>query len=329
VSEPNPNLIPVRIAGTSSLAPGRAVSTTEIVAHLGGKRDPAEMEARTGIASRSFVDGDASSAKLGGRALSEALEAAKLRPEDLARIIFVSSVGGDVLIPAVANLVAAELGLAGSCDCFDLNNACMGFLTAFDIAARSIALGGGPVGIVVVEIGSRFISPDDPRPYLVVADAVAAAVLDRGRGEQGILGSFLRNDPTLGGDVQLIHPGVSRQRETIRFFSTNDTITRRAIEALSRSAEAALADAGLALSEIEWVLPHQPNGQLFAAIVGALGIDPDRVVPVVRELGSVGAASIPTSLDRLMRTRDVRVGDRVLMVGVGAGAGYGALVLRV
>jgi 3-oxoacyl-(acyl-carrier-protein) synthase III len=287
------------------------------------------MQARTGIVSRSFVDADESSARLGGRALREALEVARLRPEELDRIIFVSSVGGDVLIPAVANLVAGELGLAGTCDAFDLNNACMGFLTAFDIAARSIAQGSGPVGIVVVEIGSRFISPEDPRPYLVVADAVAAAVLDRGHAEQGILGSFLRNDPTLGGDVRLVHPGVSRQRETIRFYSTNDTITRRAVEALSRSAEAALAQAGLALSEIEWVLPHQPNGQLFATIVDVLGLDPHRVVPVVHEVGSVGAASIPTSLDRLMRTRDVRTGDHILMVGVGAGAGYGALVLRV
>src|SRR6185295_13821051 len=55
-----------------------------------------------------------------------------LGPRDLARLIFVSSTGGDRLTPATANAVAFALGIEGTCDCFDLNNACLGFLTSFD-----------------------------------------------------------------------------------------------------------------------------------------------------------------------------------------------------
>src|SRR6202044_3554236 len=120
--------------------------------------------------------------------------AAGLAPEALRRIILVTSSGGDVIGPATANAVVHALGLDDRCDAFDLNNACMGFLTAFDLAARCVATGLGPVGVVAAEMASRFIRPDAARPYFVLGDAAAAAVLGAGRRGEGILGSFLSND---------------------------------------------------------------------------------------------------------------------------------------
>src|SRR6185369_14580856 len=162
--------LPVRIAGTSSFAPGPTVTTAELVRRVSPPRDAAAVEARSGVATRSFAPRDVTHAELAAAALTEALAVAALPATALERIIFVCSFGGDMAVPATANHVAARLGLAGSCDCFDVNNACMGFLTAFDLAARSIATGSGPVGIAAVELISRFTTPDDPRPFLVLAD---------------------------------------------------------------------------------------------------------------------------------------------------------------
>jgi 3-oxoacyl-[acyl-carrier-protein] synthase III len=254
---------------------------------------------------------------------------AGVRPEELERLIFVSSLGGDALIPATSNKVAAAIGLRGSCECFDLNNACMGFLSAFDVGARSVATGRGPVAIVACELGSRFITPDDPRPYLVVGDGVAAAVLTPGRDGEGILGVWLRNDGTLAGDVELAHPGLTGKRETTRFTSSNKHITELAVDGFRWGIDAVLEQAGVALGDVEWVVLHQPNGSLFQTVATALALDPDRMLNVVREVGSVGSASMPIGLDRLLRSGRVRPGDRILMAGVGAGASYGAMLLRV
>ena len=49
---------------------------------------------------------------------------------------------------------------------------------------------------------------------------------------------------------------------------------------------------------------------------------------VVHDVGSVAAASIPISLHRLLRSGRVRPGDRILMIGVGTGISYGAILLR-
>ena len=327
--DPRKTGLGVRIAGTGSVLPGPPVTTAALVSQVSGARDAARMEERTGIVARHFVAPGTTAAALGAAALRKALEAARMPPDALARVIFVDSLGGDALIPATANDVLGALGISGSCDCFDLNNACLGFLSALDVAARGVVTGQHAVAIVVAEIGSRFVTPEDPRPYFVFGDAAAAAVVTRGRDGEGILGSVLRNDAGNAGGVKLAHPGLTGGRETIRFTKPNARMLDLALDLLRDSTDAVLARAGLRLRDVDWILPHQPNGIMLEAFVRTLGVAAERVVPVVHEVGSVGAASIPISLDRLMSSGRVRAGDRVLMIGVGAGLSSGATLLQV
>ena len=328
MASPRKTALSVRIAGTGSVMPGPPVTTAEMVAQVPGTWDATRVAARTGIAARHFVAPGTTAAALGAAALRQALASARMPAEVVRRIIFVDSLGGDVLIPATANDVMAALEIRGACDCFDLNNACLGFLSAFDVAARGVATGQGVVAIVVAELGSRFITPDDPRPFFVFGDGAAAVVLTAGENGEGILGSVLRNRPGNAGGVVLAHPGHTGARETIRFTKPNARMLDLALDLLRDSTDAVLAEAGLRLDDVEWILPHQPNGVMLDAFVRALGVDAGRVVPVVHETGSVGAASIPISLDRLMSSGRVRPGDRILMVGVGAGLSSGATLLR-
>jgi 3-oxoacyl-[acyl-carrier-protein] synthase III len=321
-------LTPVRILGTSSLLPGPAVPTRDLAHALGG-RDAADLERKTGITSRHWITPGTRASELGAAVLRDALDRAGLAATELRRVIFVSTSGGDMLCPATANDVCLALGLDGTCDCFDVNNACMGFLSAFDIAARSVATGLSPVGVVVVETLSPFLSPENPRPYLVVGDAAAAAVFGPARPGEGVLSFRAGNRGKLNGSVTIGHPGLTGARELIQFGASHEELTAFATAALKDSADAVLRDAGCTLDDVAWVLTHQPNGRMLERIIEHLGVPSHKVVPVVREIGSVAAASIPVSLDRLLRTRDVKPGDRVLIAGVGAGMSYGALLYQV
>lgn len=303
------------------------MSTEEVARELG--RDPAKLRERTGIQTRYWVEPGTRMTDVGVEALRLALEAAKLAPTELRRILFVTSTGGDATTPATASMIAGALGLTGSCDAFDINNACMGFVTAFDVAARSVATGLGPVGIVAVEFTSRGIEPGDSRPYSVLGDGAAAAVLGAARPGEGVLGVALANNGTLPPDTGFGQALLTGKAERIQFYASRQEIFQIALDALSTATHAVLKEAGVALDEVQWVLPHQPNGALLDAIVGALHVDRARIVPIVREVGSVAAVAIPYSLDLLLRTRDVRPGDRILMVGVGAGVSQGALLYQV
>lgn len=322
-------MIPVRILGTGARRPGRAVPTTEVVARSMPHKDPAVIAKKTGITTRHWAEPGALMSDLAAGALRDALDAAGLAPEALRRVILVTSTGGDVIGPATANAVIHALGIDDRCDGFDIVNACMGFVTAFDIGARSVATGLAPVGIVAVEMMSRFIVPEDPRPYVVFGDAAAAVVLGPGRPGEGVLGSFAGNDGGHGGTVYAEHPNLVRRVEPVKFAIPNADMGRLVVDAIKRSARGVLDPCGEDIHRIEWVLPHQPNGSMLDTMVETLGVDPARIVPVVDEVGSIVSASLPTSLDRLMRTRPVKRGDRILMIGVGSGLAYGAILYRV
>jgi 3-oxoacyl-(acyl-carrier-protein) synthase III len=321
-------MLPVRILGTASVLPGRTVTTAELAREVG--RDPEALEQKTGIRNRYWAPPGTSMADLGAQALRLALQQAGLAATELRRILFVSSSGGDTLVPATANRVAAALGLSGSCDAFDLNNACMGFLSAFDVAARSVATGLGPVGIVTVEYNSRALSPSEPRPYLIFGDVAAAAVLGPGPSPgEGVLAAAFGNDGSHPPDTVLEHPLRTGRVEGVRFHTPARDMLRVVFEALDRATSQVMERSGLQLGDIDWVLPHQPSGTMLLDIIERYDLEPARVVPVVEEIGSVAAASIPFSLDRLLRTRPVRPGDRLLMLGVGAGVSYGAILYQV
>jgi 3-oxoacyl-(acyl-carrier-protein) synthase III len=322
-------MIPVRILGSGSLLPGRAVTTAEVCSRAYPGRDPAELIERTGIHTRYWAEPGTTHASLAADVMRLALDDAGVRANELARLIQLNCTGGDTLLPATANAIGDALDLHGTCDCIDLNNACTGFLTALDLAARSVATGLGPIGVVVSELWSRHLEPSDPRSYVIFGDAAAAVVLGSATGRAGLRSSWLRNDGRLRGSVTLAHSGLTGSREIVRFGVSNQKITDEATEALLESARQALDLAGVTMDDIAWVLPHQPNGRMFDLLIHELGIAEHKLIRVVGEIGSVGAASIPVSLDRLWRSGQLRPGDLVLMIAVGSGISYGGMVYEV
>ncbi|MEM7078607.1 MAG: 3-oxoacyl-[acyl-carrier-protein] synthase III C-terminal domain-containing protein [Pseudomonadota bacterium] len=327
--------IPLCISGTASIGPGRHVPTEAVVAAAYGVEDAEKFAQRvetikrkTGINRRYYAGPDDTCASVGTEALRQALATSGLRGEQLERLIFVSSGGGDLVFPATANLICQALDIADTSDCFDINNACTGFLTALEIAACGIAVGSGPVGIVVAEFASRNTSPTDPRPYLVFGDAVAAAVVEPAT-SGGILASYLRNDGITFGNVRMRNAVITGTTEKIQFTDANSLIESQALEALAKCIDVVLEDAGLSLDAMDWVLPHQPNGILFDKIINEFKIPPAKVIPVAVDIGSTGAAAMPYSLDQLYRRREVRSGQKILLAGVGAGVSYGAMIYEV
>lgn len=322
-------LLPTRILGTGGALPRQAWTTAEVVAKAHGDYSVERIVEKTGIQRRHWSGPDDTAAGLAARALREALEMAQMEAGALRRIIFVNSIAGDHFLPPTSCMVMKELGLSGSCDCFDLNNACMGFLSGLDLAARSVATGCGPVAVVVAECPSWYIKPEDPRPWFVFGDAAGAAILGEGRADEGVLGVALANDPFKGGSVMLPNPGRTGEATSIQFVAGNKKMGEVALGAMMGAMHEVLSQTGLTLGDMDWLVPHQPNGRMLDHMLNLLQISEERIVRVVDQIGSTGAASMATSLNRLMRERQVEPGQLILLAGVGTGISYGAMVVRV
>ena len=92
--------------------------------------------------------------------------------------------------------------------------------------------------------------------------------------------------------------------------------------------DAALAKAGLAKSDVDFLIPHQANKRIIDAAMKYLDIPPERCVVNIQEYGNTSAASIPIALSEAVRSGRVKPGDVVVFVGFGGGLSWGAVVWK-
>jgi 3-oxoacyl-[acyl-carrier-protein] synthase-3 len=89
-----------------------------------------------------------------------------------------------------------------------------------------------------------------------------------------------------------------------------------------------LAESGLAIGDVDWLVPHQANIRIIRATAKKLGLDMERVVLTVDRHANTSAASIPLALDEAARDGRIRAGQHVLMEAIGGGFTWGAVLAK-
>ena len=84
----------------------------------------------------------------------------------------------------------------------------------------------------------------------------------------------------------------------------------------------------MALSEIDWFVPHQANQRILDGTARKLGISSERVISTVAEHGNTSAASVPLALSVAVEDGRIKRGDLVLLEAMGGGFTWGATLLR-
>jgi len=75
-------------------------------------------------------------------------------------------------------------------------------------------------------------------------------------------------------------------------------------------------------------VPHQANQRILDAVQQRLGLPAERVVGNIERYGNTSSASIPISLDEVVREGRLKPGDHVGLVAFGGGATWGATLMR-
>jgi 3-oxoacyl-[acyl-carrier-protein] synthase-3 len=97
---------------------------------------------------------------------------------------------------------------------------------------------------------------------------------------------------------------------------------------MADAVEIAVKKAGLKLSDIDCVVPHQANDRIISAVAKKLGISKDKIFINIDRYGNTSAASIPLALEEAWQAGKIKHGDLVLIVAFGAGLTWGATLLR-
>lgn len=304
------------IVGLGCALPADAVGSDAIAERLGV--EPGWIERRTGIRSRRRAGNGDSVRELALRAARAALADAAIASVSV-DLVLVATLAADDITPNVAPLVAYELG-AVRAGAIDVGAACTGFVSALELGAAAIEAGRARSVLVVgAEIMSRFVDTGDRRTAAVFGDGAGAAVLVEGAGAR-IGASVLGCD---GAAAALIRA----PRETALIEMDGHETFRRAVTTLSSNVRAALAANGVSVENVDLFVLHQANARILTAVADTLGVDRDRVLDVIADIGNTSAASIPLALERARRDERLADGDTVVLAAVGAGFTWGATVV--
>lgn len=313
-----------RIIGTGSFLPPRIVTNEEFAARL--DTSDAWIRERTGIVQRHIADESQASSDLALEASTRALQAAGVAAGEIDLIVLATSTP-DYIFPSTASLLQAKLGIKG-CPAFDVQAVCSGFVYAL-ASADSFIRGGMYKRALVVgaEVFSRILDWNDRGTCVLFGDGAGAVVLEAGE-HPGMHAAVLHAD---GSQADMLSvPGNVCGGRIIGspFLQMNGQgVFKYAVRVLDEVARETVAAAGMELSQVDWLIPHQANVRILEATAKRLGLPWERLVVTVDHHGNTSAASIPLALDEWVRAGKIRAGHRVLMEGVGGGFTWGAALV--
>ena len=318
-----------RITGTGSFLPPQRVTNADLAARLaadGVETSDDWIVERTGIRARHFAEPDVSTSDLGVQAARNALEAAGRQASEIDLIIVATSTP-DMVFPSSATILQNKLGIAG-CPAFDLQAVCSGFVYALTVADSMIKSGAASKALVIgAEVFSRILDFKDRTTCVLFGDGAGAVVLEASD-TPGILSSDLHAD---GKHVEILCvPGTvfgGRVHGNPLLRMDGQAVFKLAVGVLEDAARSALAKAGKAEADIDWLVPHQANIRIMQGTARKLKMSMDKVIVTVDEHGNTSAASIPLALDTAVRSGKIKKGDTLMLEGVGGGFTWGAVLL--
>ncbi|MEI7436995.1 MAG: beta-ketoacyl-ACP synthase III, partial [bacterium] len=288
------------------------------------------------IHERHIAGDDQATSDLSIEAARRALTSAGVTGEAV-ELIIVATITPDMPFPNTACLVQRQIG-AVNATCFDLEAACTGFLFALETARQFIRSGAIRTALIIgAEKLSSVTDWQDRSTCVLFGDGAGAVVLQAAApdAEHGILHTVTGSDGRLA-DLLQIPGGGSRHPashatvdERLHYMKMSGReVFKHAVRSMSDAVLRALDGAGLTLSDVDMVVPHQANLRIIHAISDKLGVPIEKFFINLDRYGNMSAASIPVALDEAVRTGCVKSGQTIVLVAFGGGFTWSATVMK-
>ncbi len=270
---------------------------------------------RTGISERRL---GSSTSELAIAAARLAIDQSGVDPASIGQVVLATTTP-DYIMPGTAPVVAHALGL--DCGAFDVQAVCSGWVYGLVTANGLLLQGLDTVLLIGADTMETITDYTDRGTGILFGNGAGAAVLQRNDDATGEL---------LGWDL-----GSNGAHEKILYSEHGKTmhmdgreVFRQAVTVMQRSSRAALAMAGLEVSDIDFVIPHQANVRIVEAAWKKLGFSLDNTGLVLDRTGNTSSASIPLALGDAVADGRVKDGDTVMFLGFGAGMTWGCNIIR-
>lgn len=288
---------------------------------------------RTGIKRRHISAAGEYTSVLASRAAENALGVAGLSAAEI-DLIIVATISSEMTMPSCACLVQKEIG-AVNAYALDVNAACSGFLFALSMAEKHILVSPQlKILVVGAETLSSRVDWQDRNTCVLFGDAAGAVVLGGSEMGDGLIAEKMFSDGTLHNLLyidgpQSLNPALRNENyEGSCIKMAGKDVFKYAVNAMENAVRVVLADAGVDISQVNLIVPHQANIRIINKLTQKLGVDSEKVYINVSKYGNTSAATIPLALDEANREGRLQSGDYIMLCAFGGGFTWGATLIK-
>jgi len=285
---------------------------------------------RTGIRERRICAPDEYTSDMSFAAVNDMLARYPVSVED-ADLILVATNTPDFPFPSVACQVQQRFGIrrAGA---FDLNATCAGFAYALHLANGLVTAGlHRKVLVIGADNLSRITDYTDRSTCILLGDGAGAALVERSDTPH-FLAAHLGTDGS--GGIHVYRTGLSRTMNGIELVDTGKMVQngrevyKWATQTVPKGMRALLDNAGIAMEEVDWFVPHSANLRMIESICEKSGFPIEKTLVSMVYYGNTSAASIPLALSDAAREGRLSAGDTLMLYGFGGGLTHAGVLVR-
>ncbi len=260
-------------------------------------------------------------------AAQKALAKFQGNPDDIGMIIF-CGIDRDYIEPSTAHIIQSNLGLKNAV-CFDVTNACLGFMTGIQIAIPAILSGSSKHVLVCTgERSSDFSKNAIPQMLnnyddqffmnnvgtLTVGDAGVAAIISPSESELGIIGL---NFASKGELAELCH--YKYEQGVLQGIMRMKEICNAGLRLHKNMLPNTLNDIGKTTSDVDCLITHQVGKVAWEGFSRFFGIENQLMTKTFDTLGNITSATFGVNYALALEEGRIGKGDFVLAAMAGSG----------
>jgi 3-oxoacyl-[acyl-carrier-protein] synthase-3 len=303
-----------------------------------------KVKEKTGIAERRIAAAGETAADLAIAAARKALSVAHADPGSIDYVLYCTQ-SPDYLLPTTACLIQEALHIPTSAGAFDMNLGCSGFVYGLGLCKGLIETGQAKrILLLTADTYSKHIHPDDRSVRTIFGDAGAAAIVEEIESAEGpAIGPFRYGTNGAGGGDLVIPASAMRWQAAASggkaplkggtlgpeyLYMNGPSVFSFTLAVVPKLAQDVLAAAGLAMDDIDMVVPHQANAFMLESLRKRMKIPAERFFIDVHDIGNTVSATIPIALVTAAGRGLLKPGNRIMLLGFGVGLSWAGTLLR-
>lgn len=290
------------------------------------------LELMTGIQTRGLWPIGTRPSFIASTAAKKLLEKHPIELESIDLLIH-ASVCRDFLEPATASVVHANLGLSEHCQIFDLSNACLGVLSATQMAAELIEKGAIRRALIVsgensgplLEQTLRSLENDQELNRKSIKKYIANLTI----GSAGVAWLLSHQDRAPNAPRFMAGAGMTDStanhlcmgdgnNESLMMETDSELLLEHGVRLAKKNWEKTKEKLAWSNQDVDYVIGHQVGTAHETLVLKALELHQKKTTTTYQRLGNTGSAALPLTLNQLLDSRPA-AGSKIALLGIGSG----------